>query len=316
MIYHLQFDFGPTEIGRRLGRAASTISREFKRNTNPWCVYVDEAAQWRTDRRRQQIKRAAKRKHRGLLAYVTRALRAGWSPEAISERIQKEHQDDPAMRISHEAIYQWIYGDQQQGGTLYQHLRRKHRRRRRRRGNRRDRGQIKDRVGLEHRPVVVSERKRLGDWESDTLEGAKGRGCLGTHVERKSRYLVAHKMKDKKATTWTRRAAAACRSIPRRLCRTMTVDNGKEFADFKRLEGKPGVCIYFAHPYSAWERGTNENTNGLLRQHFPKGTDFSKVSRQEVAKAVRKLNNRPRKCLNYRTPREVFRKLLIVALGS
>jgi IS30 family transposase len=152
----------------------------------------------------------------------------------------------------------------------------------------------------------VATRERFGDWEGDTMEGGKGSGGIATHVERKCRYLLAAKLIDKKAVTMTQQSIRYFRKVPRILRQILTLDNGKEFRQFKELERKTGLKVYFADPYSAWQRGTNENTNGLLRQYFPKGIDFRTVSEKEVAIAVKKLNNRPRKCLNYQTPYEVY----------
>jgi IS30 family transposase len=159
---------------------------------------------------------------------------------------------------------------------------------------------------IDRRPKIVDRRSRIGDWESDTLEGGKGKGLLATHVERKSRYTVAVKVADKSALTVTRATVKAMRRIPAGKRKTMTMDNGKEFAGFAQVEQQLGVRTYFAHPYHSWERGTNENTNGLLRQFFPKGTDFTQIADSEVDRVERLLNNRPRKCLGYRTPAEVF----------
>jgi IS30 family transposase len=163
---------------------------------------------------------------------------------------------------------------------------------------------------------VVSQRLRFGDWEGDSLEGKKGSGSVATHVERVSRYLIACKLADKTAATMTTNSIKAFSRIAKIMRKTLTVDNGKEFAQFKRLEQKTGLSVYFADPYSAWQRGTNENTNGLLRQYVPKGSDLRKVTRGVLAQAVRKLNHRPRKCLNYQTPHEVFYKAVCGALTT
>jgi IS30 family transposase len=159
-----------------------------------------------------------------------------------------------------------------------------------------------------------TRRCRFGDWEADTMQGAKGRGALATHVERKSRYLLVRKLVDQRADTFNRATIGAFKRLPRRLRRTMTCDNGRECARFKQIERRLRMNVYFARPYAAWERGTNENTNGLLRDYFPKGTDFMRVSHHQVAKAQRMLNNCPRKCPNYRTPAEVLAALPGVAL--
>ena len=146
------------------------------------------------------------------------------------------------------------------------------------------------------------------------MEGGKGAGHLATHVERKCRFLIVAKLTDKKASTMTAQSIALFRRMPRRFRHTLTVDNGKEFSQFKEIEAKTGLSVYFADPYAAWQRGTNENTNGLLRYYFPKGTDFRKISEKDIALVIKRLNNRPRKCLNYQTPHEVFHRVLRGAL--
>jgi IS30 family transposase len=208
--------------------------------------------------------------------YVQRKLIDDWSPQQIAGRLIAAYPNDEQMRISHEAIYQWIYTDAVNGGDLYTHLRRCHKKRRKQRRYGSLRGLIRGRVSISERPQTVENRARFGDWEGDTLEGAKGSGAIASHVERKSRYLVAAKLCDKAAKTMTIASAAAFDCIPNLMRKTLTVDNGKEFARFKQLEQKTGFSIYFADPYSAWQRGCIENTNGLIRQYVPKGTNFKK----------------------------------------
>jgi len=310
---------GPTEIARTLGRSPGTITRELQRNRIPEQLggnyfYDDAQRQARERRCRANEKRRRIDSHSRLGDYVRDALRQHWSPEEIAGRLMTDHPDDTDMWITHEAIYQWVYR-QERGAKWYQYLRRK-RIKRRRRGSRAKRGQIIDRVGIEERPKIVEKRSRFGDWESDTVEGAKGRGGLATHAERKSRFLIARRLDDKRADTYARRTLAGFGGMPEQLCKTMTCDNGKEFAAFKKVEKKLGLKVYFADPYAPWQRGTNENTNGLLREFFPKGTDFRKISHHAIAKAVSMLNNRPRKCLNYRTPAEVLSVIPGVALRN
>lgn len=301
--------FSVREIGRRLHRDHTTISREIARNKPD---YADDAVYWYTVAEPKAIKRRHKarhhrRRHHGrLFSYVTAKLRLDWPPEAIAARIRREYPDDHTMRISHETIYRWIYLDSRNKGDLHYHLRRRHKYRRRQKRYGSGRRVIPGRISIDLRPSLVDTRERIGDWEGDTLEGGKGRGGLATHVERKCRYLVATKLIDKKAVTMTQQSIAAFQKIPPIFRQTLTVDNGKEFSHFKELEAKTGFVVYFADPYAAWQRGTNENTNGLLRQYFPKGTDFRAISEKEVALVVNKLNTRPRKCLNYQTPQEVF----------
>lgn len=310
VISHLNIaGYSYREIGRRIGRSHATVSREIKRN-GP--TYLDIAPYWYDVAQPLAIKRRHQPRHhrrqgqKQLVAYVQSRLRLDWSPEVISSRLKLDYPNDPQMRISHETIYRWIFREAQEGGDLYKHLRRRHKRRRKQRRYGAGRRFLPGRVSIHERPPFVDQRQRFGDWEGDTLEGAKGTGGLATHVERKSRYLLAVKLTDKKAATMTQQTTKAFRKIPRLLRYTLTVDNGKEFADFKELETRINLKIFFADPYSAWQRGTNENTNGLLRQYFPKGINLNNVSEKDVAFVVKKLNNRPRKCLNYQTPHEVF----------
>jgi len=198
----------------------------------------------------------------------------------------------------------------------YTHLRRHHKKRRKQRRYGSCRGLIPGRVNISERPEAADNRKRFGDWEGDTLEGAKGSGGIASHVERKSRYLVAAKLSDKSAETMTTASAMAFRRVPKLMRKTLTVDNGKEFAHFKQLEKKTSFSIYFADPYSAWQRGSNENTNGLIRQYFPKGTNFKDTINKDIALVVKKLNHRPRKSLNYQTPHEVFYSAIRGALAT
>ncbi len=237
-------------------------------------------------------------------------LNLDWSPEAIAGRLRVDYPDDKTMRISPETIYRWIYRDSRNKGNLHHHLRRCHKYRRRQKRYGSGRRFIPGRISIDLRPPIVATRERFGDWEGDTMEGSKGSGGLATHVERKCRYLLAAKLTDKKAVTMTQESIRHFKKIPSVLRQTLTLDNGKEFSQFKELEKRTGLKVYFADPYAAWQRGTNENTNGLLRQYFPKGTDFRNISEKEIAIVVKKLNNRTRKCLNYQTPYEVYRQAL------
>jgi transposase, IS30 family len=308
--------FSLRAIGRRLGRHHTSISREIKRNRPTYAddaVYWYDAAEHYANKRRHKA-RHCRRHHERLVAYVTAKLLLDWSPEIITGRLRADHPDDATMRISHETIYRWIYLDSRNKGDLHRHLRRRHKYRRRQSRYGSGRRFIPGRVSIDLRPGVVDTRERIGDWEGDTLEGGKGSGGLATHVERRCRYLIAAKLTDKKAQTMTQQSIDAFRKIPRLFRQTLTVDNGKEFSRFKELEAETGLTVYFADPYAAWQRGTNENTNGLLRQYFPKGTDFRGISEKEIARGVETLNNRPRKCLNYQTPYEVLCQALRGAL--
>lgn len=316
VICHLHMaGFSQAAIGRTLGRHRATIGRELKRNRSPiGRGYFYDTATRLSRQRRDRANRRYKLDDTPLGEWVRRGLQRRWSPQQIAERLKRDHRDDPAMRVTHETIYCWVYRRSAAGEPCHEPLRRRHRKRRRRCARRVHRGQIPGRIGIEQRPAVVDRRSRFGDWEADTMQGAKGQGALATHVERKSRYLLIRKLTDQRAQTFNHATIKVFGAIPGRLRKTLTCDNGKEFARFKQIETRLNIDVYFANPYAAWDRGTNENTNGLLRDFFPKGIDFTRVSHARVAKVQRMLNNRPRKCLNYRTPAEVLSDIPGVAL--
>ncbi len=310
----------PAQIARRLGRHRGTIGREIGRNSSPHGAgYFYDTAIRLARRRRDRANRRYKLDDTPLGECVRDGLRQRWSPQQIAGRLKRDRHDsggDSAMRITHETIYRWVYRRSAMGETWHEQLRRRRRKRRRRCARRENRGRIPCRVGIEQRPDVVDRRSRFGDWEADTMQGAKGKGALATHVERRSRYLLTRKLADQRAETFSHATVQAFRTIPGKLRKTLTCDNGKEFARFKTIERRLDFAVYFANPYAAWERGANENTNGLLRDFFPKGIDFTRVSHARVARAQRMLNNRPRKCINYRTPPEVLNALPGVALRN
>ena len=309
VIYHLKlFKLTLREIARRLGRHHSTISREIKRNgpiISTW-VYWHQGAHQQALARRKIPRHFRRYAHVPLVRYVERGLRADWSPDVIAASLKQQYPDDPRMRVSIETVYRWVYRDARLGGHLFNCLCRCHKKRRRQHRYGTGRGLIPGRISIDKRPELVATRHRFGDWEGDTVEGAKGSGHITTHVERKSRYLIAGKLANKTAAVTAHAVTTAFRKIPAVLRRTLTLDNGKEFARFSDIEKETGLDIYFADPYSAWQRGTNENTNGLLRRYFPKGMDFRTVTQETLAEIVKKLNHRPRKCLGYQTPHEVF----------
>lgn len=309
VIYHLKlYGLSLHEIARRLGRHHTTISREIGRNgpVIPDWVYWHQAAHQQALQRRRQPRHHRRYTHAPLVHYVEQSLRADRSPDVIAERLRMDYPLDDKMRVSIETIYRWVYRDAHQGGQLFTCLCRCHRKRRRQHRTGTGRGLIPGRVSIDERPDMVATRQRYGDWEGDTVEGAKGSGNITTHIERKSRYLIAAKLTNKTAAETAAAVTAAFRRVPKALRHTLTLDNGKEFARFRDIEQGTGLAVYFADPYSAWQRGANENMNGLLRRYFPKGSDFRSVTQKTLAAAVKKLNHRPRKCLGYRTPHEVF----------
>ena len=294
----LDLEVGPRQIGEHLGRSPSTISREILRNSQAG-RYDGGEAQRRTGHRRQCARKFDKRQP-ALLAKVAELLREDWSPEQIAGWLTS--QGYPL--VSHEWIYRYVADDQRQGGDLYLHLRHKRKRYRKRYGSQDRRGQIVNRVGIEARPAVVDERRRLGDWEGDTMVG-KGCAALVTLVDRCSGYLEVRKLERATAANTASAIGQALSVWPDKAI-TLTVDNGKEFAHHEQVAKALSAVVYFADPYSSWQRGTNENTNGLIRQYFPKGTDFHQVTEVEIQDVVKRINCRPRKRLGYLTPFEVF----------
>lgn len=313
VIYHLKiYGLSLREIARRLKRSHSTISREIKRNgplISSW-VYWHQSAHQQALKRRKQARHYRRYDVTLLVDYVKQALHKQWSPDVIVAKLQKDHPEDSGMRVSIDTIYRWVYRDATLGGQLFSYLTRCHKKRRKQRPYGTGRGLIAGRISIHARPEQVATRQRFGDWEGDTVEGAKGSGNITTHVERKSRYLIAGKAINKTAVVTAKVAVTAFKRVPKALRHTLTLDNGREFARFKDIEKETGLTVYFADPYSAWQRGCNENTNGLLRRYFPKGMDFRKVTERMLAEAVKKLNHRPRKCLDYRTPHEVFQEAI------
>ena len=287
-----------TEIAKELEVHKSTISRELSKNMGERGYRARQAHEKARERRAKAT--PTKRISAETWEEVEEKLRQDWSPEQVSGWLEKRQE----IRISHEWIYQHILADQQANGDLYTHLR-QYGKRRKRYGKHDRRGKLPDRVSIEERPQIVEQRERLGDWEIDTLVGKGHRGALVSLVERKSRYTLLLPVAQRLANL----VADATISLLLPLAgfvHTITGDNGKEFAEHVRIAETLQANFYFAHPYSAWERGTNENTNGLVRQYFPKTTDFSRIAFSETKTAVDRLNHRPRKCLDFRSPFEVF----------
>jgi IS30 family transposase len=287
-----------SEIAALMGRDRSTIYREIKRNTGGR-GYRPKQAQRKAEQRRLRCRREPKMNDRNLQSLVTRLLKKAWSPDQIVRRLRREHPRNPEMRVSHQTIYTWIA---QEAPQLRMHLRRHGERR----SGPEKRGQLVGCTGIDGRPKVVDSRRRFGDWEGDTVVSPGRRSGLVTMVDRKSGYIRIRKTANLKAATTRRAACRSLRDLPETLRRTMTLDNGKEFAEHEQLAEDLELDIYFARPYASWQRGTNEHTNGLLRQFFPKGTDFARISHRQVARAEKLLNERPRKRLGYRTPQEVL----------
>lgn len=295
-------------IARTLGRSPSSVSREIRRNSSANGRYRPLHAQEQYRTRQTIASRTHRLEHRRLRDYVKTKLEEEWSPETIAEMLKLDYPDDPRMAISHESIYQYVYADKRQGGELYLHLRQGRKQRRKRGAYKGKRGRIKNRVSIEERPAIVDSQERIGDWEGDTVIGRGKKRPMATFVERSILYLTADFMEDKRAASLNEAALRAFAHIPQKARATLTLDNGTEFAGHESLAPALGVDIYFAHPYSSNERAINENTNGLIRQYLPKGTDFTEVSDEQLKRIVEKLNNRPRAKLAFRSPKEVLEK--------
>lgn len=304
-----------TAIAKTLGRSASTISREWRRNARSGC-YQASQAQHKAEYRSSTPRHRRRQNHRQLRSVVLSGLAREWSPEIISARLCLDYPNTPQMRISAETIYQWVYRDAAHGGHLYRQLWRRRPHRRRHHDRLPAHSRIANRVDISQRPAIVDQRSRVGDWEGDMVVSRKNRGGLVTHVERATRFLVAGRARNKQATTFTAITHALLHWVPKPLCQTLTLDNGTENAGHEEIAQHKGMAVYFADPHAPWQRGSNEQINGLIRRYFPKGTDFRKVSDAQVEQVVLAINQRPRKCLHYQSPYDVFAEALRGALAT
>lgn len=300
-------------IGEELVRPTTTISRELERNgdmRDSW--YEAKKADKLRQSRRADVNRLMHLKlipGSDLAIFVDKKLHGHWSPEQIAgrlEKIQKASKDKHSRRVSQERIYQWIYRERKDLIPLLRHSKKRRHRRKNGTKQREQRREEAKKRRIDTRPTEIETRKILGHWEGDTIVGQEKTTRLLTHVERKSRFTCADKTKSGTAKEIREKTIRRFKHIPKKKCRTMTYDNGVEFSDHQTTERDTGLKIFFAYPYHSWERGTNENTNGLLREFFPKGSAFKDVTQRDVDRAVRFLNTRPRKCLDYLTPEEVF----------
>jgi len=287
------------EIAELLGVSAPTISRELKRNKGQK-GYRPKQAQIKADKRKKQAAKALKMTP-ALIILIEARIVMDWSPEQVSGQLKEEL----GILISHERIYQHIWIDKRHGGALYKHLRQSNKKRKKQYGSKDKRGQIRNRVSIDERPTIVAEKTRIGDWEIDTVIGQNHQGALVTIVDRVSKFTLIKKVDSKHAEVVT---AATITLLQPYLDKTLTItaDNGKEFAGHETIKEQLNADVYFAHPYHSWERGLNENTNGLIRQYFTKGSSFENITDDEVEVVMNKLNHRPRKTLKFKTPHKVF----------
>jgi IS30 family transposase len=293
-------------------RAPSTLSRELTRHRTSPVTYRAVPAHQRAQRWAHQPRKPRKLVvHARLRAAVLQLLAQRWSPEQIARGLPQRYPDEPTMRISHEAIYTYLYvlpsGVLKR--ELARYLRRRHRFRRPHKVRLSSRP-IQDLVSIDARPKEVADRRVPGHWEGDLLVGHANASALGTLVERTTRFTVLVPLKAKDAATVRQAFARELRTLPAQLRRSLTYDQGPEMREHRLFTKQTKMRVYFAHPHSPWERGTNENTNGLLRQFFPKGTRFTQLSRSEIKRVQVLLNDRPRKILNWHSPAHAFHHLL------
>ena len=314
--------------GNKQDAFAKIFSSRYCQGIGTECQYNQQRNQWREHkyvyravRAQNRARRNASRRKVGkhklhdnqeLWIYIKRKLRKKWSPRQIAEKLKKDYPVDMTMQISPETIYTYIYilprGSLKK--ELISCLRRDHKRRYKQSRGVKCKRDIEDMLSIEERPKEVEDRIIPGHWEGDLIIGKNNRSALGTLVERTSRTTILIPVKNKEAEVVAKAFAREVKKLPKQMKLSMTYDQGREMARHKLFTDITGVKVYFAHPRSPWERGTNENTNGLIRQFFPKGTDFNKVSRYEVKKVQDLLNGRPRQTLNFEKPYEVFKQLI------
>lgn len=305
------------EIARLSGRNKSTISREIKRNSTSIDTrlnnspkkkkhYLPDRAHSKYRTRRRHSKVTYPLKNPFIYSYVLEHLKIGWSPEIISGRIMLDHK----QKISYESIYKYIYGEmaKQKGYKFWLYLTQRRKTRRKKFGRKTIRATIKDRIDISQRPAIVDSRKRVGDWEGDTIFG-KGKGAaLATFNERKNRIIRIRKIKQKTAEEMEVASYKVFKQIPKEFRLTLTLDNGTENSCHANIKADTGLVIYFARPYHSWERGSNERANGLIRRYFPKGTNFDNITEEKIQEVEDFINNRPMKCLRWQSPNEKYTK--------
>jgi len=284
------------EIARRLGRHRSTIGREVLRNLHAQKSYIARIAQAHANGRRSRSRKVAQFSVEQWSA-IAHLIMEDWSPEQISLLLGR----DDILQISHETIYRYIRHDRRAGGHLYLHLRQHLKKRRKRYRSHDSRGHLRGKRGLAERPKEANDRSEIGHAEADLVHGTGSRDCILTVVDRRSRLVAIRKLKDKSMKEVNRALIKVIRQFK---IKTVTFDNGSEYHDYRRIERLTGVTFYFAAPYHSWERGTSENTNGLIRQYIPRGTSMAKLTQWLCNAIARRLNRRPRKVLGLDTPEQ------------
>ncbi len=294
-------------IAEELRRHPSSIKREIERNKCEDGLYRAFHAHEKSNRRKVRQGISKINQNETLKLFILEKILLRWSPEYIAGRLPYNYPDDNSMRISYESIYLWIYGLYFSDGiTLWKYLPRKRRIRQKRESKLGTRIKITDKKNINDRPDAVEKREETGHWEGDTVVGKNNDGYVVTLLERVTQLYLTAWMPDKRAETCVKAIVEAFGEIPNDSIKTITFDNGTEFACFKSIEELFECDVYFADPYSSWQRGSNERSNGLLRRFFPKGTSFKGMNQIELAMSQKRINNMPRKMLNFLTPYEVF----------
>ena len=298
------------DIAKKLGRHHTSVSREIKRNNFKHKYYIAIHAQAQTSKRVVKARRRHPLKNPQVYRWVVSRLLRGWSPEQICGRMKLVFPKDKSMRISPETIYSFIYSKKQSHRKWWEYLPRKQKKRKKQKGRKVHKSRIPNRVSIHTRSTLVDQRKVFGHWEGDSVIGKRSGVVIHTSVERKTRYLKAKLVGSLESPARLLAQLSLFVRMPKMARKSTTLDNGKEFASHATLRQVLDMKTYHCDPYSSWQRGTNENTNGLLRRYLPKGTNFDHLTQQELDDIVEELNNRPRKCLNYYTPNEIFKKEL------
>lgn len=307
----LSLGYPQAQIARELQRSPSTISRELTRNAYPTDGrYRAYHAGPMARGRRQRARRGKSIFSMRQWARVEGLLNKKWSPCEVCGHLRITGE----FRISHQSIYRYIKLDRENGGTLFEQLRHSRKQRRKKRGSNDSRGRLRGKPSIETRPAIVEQRSRIGDWEIDTVFGS-GKESILTMVERKSGYTIIGFLDSRTVENTNCRMRKLIARFPEKFL-TITSDNGTEFNGYKEIETQEGIPFYFTHPYHSWERGTNENTNGLIRQYLPKGSSFADLTQARCNAIANELNHRPRKRLNFLTPSQVFNHSNFVALHS
>lgn len=300
------------DIARRLGRDPTTIRRELRRSRPFFRGYIPSIAERHAEKKREVPRRPKKLDNPRLWRFVHRRLKKRWSPEQIAHALKRAYPRDIDMQVSHESIYTYIYvlprGELRK--ELIAYLRQGKRGRQRRKRDTDERGKIPNIISIHERPKEVENRTVPGHWESDLIIGKERKSAIGTLVERTTRTTIIVPLRAKDATTVRKAFARTTKRLPKEMCLSITHDRGTEMSEHELFTEDTKIRVYFADPYSPWQRGTNENTNGLIRDFFPKGTDFNAVSVRALKRVQRLLNERPRETLGWKTPQEAFIRLM------